>query len=78
MRKDFAPLDLALYGLPHKGIRIAALHSGKMGERGLEFGLKVNTVHFGGADHRTLWSAAFGDRWQATQNDRLPHRNITK
>src|ERR1035438_6470247 len=24
-----------------------------------------NTVHFGGADHRTLWSAAFGDRWQA-------------
>jgi hypothetical protein len=49
-----------------------------MGERGLEFGLKVNTVHFGGADHRTLWSAAFGDRWQATQNDRLLHRNITK
>src|ERR1035438_6181851 len=25
-----------------------------------------NTVHFGGADHRTLWSAAFGERWQAT------------
>src|ERR1035438_8013978 len=25
-------------------------------------------------DHRSLWSAAFGERWQATQNDRLPHR----
>src|ERR1035438_5356965 len=28
--------------------------------------LAHNTVHFGGADHRTLWSAAFGERWQAT------------
>ena len=27
----------------------------------------------GGADHRSLWSAACGERWQATQNDRLPH-----
>ena len=27
---------------------------------------KDNTVHFGGADHRTLWSAALGERWQAT------------
>ena len=39
MRQDFAPLDLALYGLPHKGIRIAAFHGGKTGEHGLEFGL---------------------------------------
>jgi hypothetical protein len=23
---------------------------------------EVNAVHFGGADHRTLWSAAFGKR----------------
>jgi len=23
-------------------------------------------THFGGADHRSLWSAAFGERWQVT------------
>jgi hypothetical protein len=28
--------------------------------------IRSNTVHFGGADHRTLWSAACRERWQAT------------
>ena len=30
------------------------------------FAHKTNTVHFGGADHRTSWSAAIGERWQTT------------
>jgi hypothetical protein len=33
---------------------------------GVKARLGLNTIHFGGADHRTLWSAAFGERWQAS------------
>src|ERR1035438_428237 len=39
--------------------------------------LRCNTVHFGGADHRTLWSAAFGERPAGDIKRSSAHRGET-